>query len=67
LHARIMEHSREVICVSEGMSVEEKEALGFRHASSVEEALEMAFGLCGREAKVGVIDCGGDVIPRLTM
>lgn len=67
LHARIMEYSREVICVSEGMSVEEKEALGFRHASSVEEALEMAFGLCGREAKVGVIDCGGDVIPRLTM
>lgn len=65
LHAKIMEHSREVICVSDGMSVEEKESLGFRHAATVEEALEMAFASQGKGAKVGIIDCGGDVLPRL--
>ncbi|MEN3183979.1 MAG: nickel-dependent lactate racemase [Atribacterota bacterium] len=65
LHAKVMEHSREVICVSDGMSVEEKESLGFRHAATVEEALEMAFASQGKEAKVGIIDCGGDMLPRL--
>ncbi len=65
LHAKILEHSREVICVSDGMSLEEKESLGFRHADTVGEALEMAFASQGKEAKVGVIDCGGDILPRL--
>lgn len=65
LHAKIMEHSSMVICVSEGMSVEDKESLGFRHAGTVEEALEMAFQTKGKGAKVGVIDCGGDILPRV--
>lgn len=65
LHAKIMEHSREVICVSDGMSTEEKESLGFRHAATVEEALEIAFASQGKGARVGIIDCGGDILPRL--
>lgn len=65
LHAKILEHSREVICVSDGMSLEEKESLGFRHADTIGEALEMAFASQGKEAKIGVIDCGGDILPRL--
>lgn len=66
LHAKVMEHSREVICVSKGLSIENKEILGFRHASTIEEALDMAFKTQGREARVGIINCGGDILPRLT-
>mgnify|MGYP000067653888 CR=1 FL=1 len=63
-HAKVMEHS-EVICVSEGLSFEEKEKLGFRHADTLEEALEMALKRQGKNAKIGVIDHGGDVLPKL--
>ncbi|MFQ6066021.1 MAG: nickel-dependent lactate racemase [bacterium] len=63
-HALIMERS-EVICVSDGLSVEQKERLGFRHAGSIEEALEIAFKKEGKTSKIGVIDFGGDVLPRL--
>ncbi len=65
LHAKIMEHSREVICVSDGLSLEDKEALGFRHAGTVQEALEIALKTQGREARVGIIDCGGDTLPTI--
>lgn len=63
-HAKIMEHL-EVVCVSEGLSLENKEKLGFRHSGSIQEALEEAFKKQGKEAKVGVIDYGGDVLPKL--
>jgi len=63
-HARTMEYS-EVICISEGLSLEDKEKLGLKHAESIEEALDMAFKNRGKNAKVGVIDYGGDVLPRL--
>lgn len=65
LHAKIMEHSREVICVSDGLSLEDKEALGFKHAETVQEALEIALKTQGREARVGIIDCGGDTLPEV--
>ncbi|MGQ9623560.1 MAG: nickel-dependent lactate racemase [Candidatus Caldatribacteriaceae bacterium] len=65
LHAKIMEHSREVICVSDGLSLEDKEALGFKHAGTVQEALEIALKTQGREARVGIIDCGGDTLPEI--
>ena len=63
-HAKIMEHS-EVICVSEGLSLEDKEKLGFKQAENVEEALDIAFKKQGKTAKIGIIDYGGDVLPRL--
>jgi nickel-dependent lactate racemase len=63
-HALIMDHCQ-VICISEGLSVEQKEKLGFRQAESVEEALEIALKKEGKRAKIGVIDYGGDVLPRL--
>mgnify|MGYP001108268785 CR=1 FL=1 len=55
----------EIICVSEGLSIEQEEKIGFRHADSVDEALEIALTKHGKEAKIGVIDYGGDVLPRL--
>ncbi|MBE0478653.1 nickel-dependent lactate racemase [Candidatus Aerophobetes bacterium] len=64
-HAKIMEHSSQVICISEGLSLEDKQKLGFKHAETVEEALDMAFKKQGKDAKVGTIDYGGDVLPIL--
>lgn len=65
LHAKIMEYSREVICVSDGLSIEDKEALGFKHAGTIQEALEVALKTQGREARIGIIDCGGDTLPTI--
>ncbi|MGQ9473575.1 MAG: hypothetical protein ACUVQZ_05525 [Candidatus Caldatribacteriaceae bacterium] len=45
--------------------MEDKEKLGFKHAETVSEALEIAFKTQGREAKVGIIDCGGDTLPKI--
>ena len=55
----------EIVCVSEGLSIKQKENLGFKHANTVEEALEIALVRQGKNAKIGVIDYGGDVLPRL--
>lgn len=53
---------KDVIYVSEGLSLEEKERFGFKHAESVEEALEAALR---KQAKIEVIDYGGDAVPKL--
>ena len=64
LHALILERAQ-VICVSEGMTIEQKKNLGFKHAQSISHALKMAFEDQKKDAKVGVIDYGGDVLPRV--
>ena len=64
LHALARAHC-EVICVSGGMSMQDKEKLGFAHAAGVAEALDRALVKHGRAARIGVIECGGDVVPRL--
>lgn len=64
LHALMLERSQ-VICVSDGMSINQKEKLGFQHAESVPHALEMAFEREGNDATVGIIDYGGDVVPKV--
>jgi len=61
LHAQTLERA-EVICYSHGLTEDDKEALGFQHASTVDEALEMVFKNQGREAKVGVLKCG-EILP----
>jgi len=65
LHAAIMEHAR-VICVSDGLSEEDKASLGFRHARTLAEAVRQARDISDANASVGVIFQGGDVLPRLT-
>lgn len=64
LHALMLERSQ-VICVSDGMSINQKENLGFKHAENIPHALKIAFEKQGKDAKVGVIDYGGDVLPRV--
>jgi len=55
----------EVICISEGSSQEQKEKIGFKHADSLEKALEIALTKQGKKAKIGVINYGGEVLPLL--
>lgn len=61
VHAQILERA-EVICYSNGLTEEDKKALGFKHASTVEEAMKMAFKSQGKDAKVGILKCG-EILP----
>ena len=63
IHARLMERA-EVICYSNGLKEEYKQAIGFKHATTFEEAVEMAFKSQGEKAKIGVLNCG-DIIPLI--
>ena len=63
LHTQIREHA-DVICVSHGMTEDDKWALGFAHADTVQEALEMVFKAQGRSASIGVMKCG-DIMPKI--
>ncbi len=62
-HAQILEVA-EVICYSDGLTEDDKMALGFQHASNIDEALEIAFKRQGGEAEVGVLKCG-EILPIL--
>jgi len=63
LHAQMLERA-EVICYSDGLTEDDKAALGFQHASTMNEAVEMAFKSQGRDAKVGVLKCG-EILPMI--
>jgi nickel-dependent lactate racemase len=51
------------ILVSPGISKEETKRLGFIYAGNPQEALEIAFSLMGRDAKVAVLQRGGEILP----
>lgn len=61
MHSQMLERVK-IICYSTGLTEEDKRALGFEHASTVNEAIKMAFKKHGRHARVGVIECG-EVVP----
>ncbi|MCD6232052.1 nickel-dependent lactate racemase [Candidatus Aerophobetes bacterium] len=65
LQHTLVKERTDIICISEGLSWEQKEKMGFKHADSLEEALEIALRKRGRKAKIGVINYGGEVLPRL--
>ncbi|MEM0361977.1 MAG: nickel-dependent lactate racemase [Sulfolobales archaeon] len=58
-------HRVECICVSEGLTPEDKEVLRFKHANTLLDALDMALAKHGRNAKIGIIHHGGEVYPAL--
>jgi nickel-dependent lactate racemase len=60
---RVIKERAKTIFVSYGISKEQKERLGFIHAENPQEALDMAFGLQGRNAKVAVLQRGGEILP----
>jgi len=58
-------HKRKVlmICVSPGLTIQQKEKFGFIHAESVQDAINIASDIKGDKCKIGVIDYGGDLLP----
>ena len=53
------------VMVSPGVSREETERLGFRHATTAQHALELAFERQGRAASVAVLRHGGHILPLI--
>ena len=60
---RVIKERAKGILVSPGISKEEKERLGFIHAREPQEALEIAFSLTDKNAKVAVLQRGGEILP----
>lgn len=62
---RVIRERAKAVFVAQGISKEEKERLGFIHAKDPQEALEIAFSLQGRKAKVAVLQRGGEILPQI--
>ncbi len=60
---RVIKERGKGILVSSGISKEETEKLGFLYARSPQEALELALSLLSRNAKVAVLQRGGEILP----
>ena len=61
MHAQILERA-EIICYSDGLTANDKVALGFKSASTIDEAIKIALKSQGKEAKIGVLKCG-EILP----
>ena len=61
MHSQIREHAN-IICYSTGLTEEDKQALGFEHAPTIEEAIQTALKRHGERARIGVLECG-EVVP----
>jgi len=64
-HATVRHRVLQTILVTNHLAEEDIQALEFDSAPSVQAALEEAYGLLGREAKVGVIPFGGETLVRV--
>jgi nickel-dependent lactate racemase len=64
-HAKLRDRVQSTICVTNHLSQEDLDLLGFDSAPTVQAALERAYGLVGRDAKVGVIPFGGETLVRV--
>jgi len=64
-HATVRHRVKKTICVTNHLSQEDIDALGFDSAPSVQEALEEAYEILGRDAKVGIIPFGGETLVRV--
>jgi nickel-dependent lactate racemase len=60
---RVIRERAKGILVCPGISREETEKLGFLYAREPQESLEMAFSLLSRNAKVAVLQRGGEILP----
>jgi nickel-dependent lactate racemase len=64
-HATVRHRVIKTICVTNHLAQEDIDALEFDTAPSVQAALEEAYELLGRDAKVGVIPFGGETLVRV--
>jgi nickel-dependent lactate racemase len=60
---RVIKERASGILVSPGISKEQAERLGFIYARDPQEALEIAFSQLSRDAKVAVLQRGGEILP----
>jgi nickel-dependent lactate racemase len=54
-----------IILVTEGVSEQELDTLGFGYAKTLDEALELAFKQQGKDAKIGIIESSGDIVAKV--
>jgi hypothetical protein len=64
-HAMLRGRVQSTICVTNHLSPEDLDLLGFDSAPTVQAALERAYELVGSDAKVGVIPFGGETLVRV--
>lgn len=62
---RVIRDKAQGIMVSPGIRTEVQKHLGFRSAPTPQEALDLAFSLAGRDARVVVLRQGGHVLPQI--
>ena len=62
---RVIKERARGILVCPGISKEETERLGFFYAKFPQEALEIAFSLLGGDAKVAILQRGGEILPEI--
>ena len=60
---RVVRERAKGILVTRGISKEETEKLGLLYAEGPQDALEIAMSLCGRTAKVAVLQRGSEILP----
>ncbi len=60
---RVIKERAKGIMVSRGISRDEAERLGLIHAKEPQQALDIAFSISGRDAKVAVLQRGGEILP----
>ncbi len=64
-HATVRHRVRRTICVTNHLSQQDIDALGFDSAPDVQAALEQAYEIMGRDAKVGIIPFGGETLVKV--
>jgi len=63
---RVIKERAKGMMVSKGISKRDTERLGFIYAKDPKEALEVGFRLLGREAKITVLQRGGEILPQIS-
>jgi len=64
IHTKLVMRTK-CICVSNGLTLRDKEVLRFKHADNLLQAVEVALSEHGKDAKIGIIHYGGEVYPYL--
>lgn len=64
-HATVRHRVKKTICVTNHLSQEDIDALGFDTAPGVQAALEEAYEILGCDARVGIIPFGGETLVRV--
>ncbi|MFX1466609.1 MAG: nickel-dependent lactate racemase [Promethearchaeota archaeon] len=54
-----------IIVVTDGVSDQDLDTLGFGHAANLDEALELAFKQQGKDAKIGIIESSADIVAKV--